>query len=384
MSIKTAENKVSPKANRIAVAAFFFLQGFIFASWASRIPDIQQKLQLSEAGWGSVLFALPLGLMVGLPVSGWLVARFGSRRMVMLAAFPYMICLLMIGLVQQVWQLVGVLFLFGMSANLLNLANNTQAVGVEALYQRSIMSSFHGLWSLAGFMAAGLGTYVISMNISPFLHFCMSGMVGVLLLLIFYPYALASDVNPPGDRPLFVRPDSTLLKLGLIGFCCMMCEGTLFDWSGIYFSKAVQAPKALTTLGFGAFMFAMAGGRFAGDWVVARFGTRRVIQLNGLLIATGLFIAVIFPYILTATLGFLLAGMGVSTIVPLVYGTAGKSSSMSAGMALAAVSSTSFLGFLLGPPLIGYIAEMSNLRWSFALVAVLGIFTTWLITRVRI
>lgn len=384
MPIRIAKNKVTTKANRIAVAAFFFLQGFIFATWASRIPDIQQRLQLSEAGWGSVLFTLPAGLMVGLPIAGWMVAKFGSKRMVPTAALPYMTCLVAIGLVQEVWQLVGILFLFGMSANLLNLANNTQAVGVEALYGRSIMSSFHGLWSLAGFTAATWGTYIISMEISPFFHFCINGALGLLILVGFYPMALTKDMNPPGARPLFVWPDSTLLKLGLIGFCSMMCEGTLFDWSGIYFSKIVQAPENLLNLGFGAFMGAMASGRFAGDWIVARLGIRRVIQINGILVASGMLIAVLFPNLLSATFGFLLVGMGVSTIVPLVYGTAGKSNKMSAGMALAAVSSTSFLGFLLGPPLIGYVAEIANLRWSFAILALLGLFTTYLISQVRI
>jgi MFS family permease len=302
----------------------------------------------------------------------------------MLGALPYIVNLLMIGLAQNVWQLVGVLFLFGMSANLLNLANSTQAVGVEALYKRSIMSSLHGLWSLAGFVAAGIGTYFISQDISTFLHFCINGTAGILLLLVFYRFALAHDTNPPGNRPLFVWPDRTLLKLGIIGFCSMICEGTMFDWSGIYFTKEVDSPETLNNLGFVAFMATMTGGRFAGDWIVVRFGIKRVIQTNGLLIATGLLMAVVFPHLLTATLGFLLVGMGVSTIVPLVYSMAGKSSTMSAGMALAAVSSTGFLGFLLGPPLIGYIAEIASLRWSFGLIAMLGILTIWLIKRVNI
>lgn len=384
MSTKVAAVTVSRKANRVAVGAFFFMQGFIFASWASRIPDIQQRLLLSEGGLGSVLFTLPLGLMISLPLSGWLVARFGSRRMVLLAASLYVMNLPMIGLVQQTWHLVAALFLFGLSGNLLNISVNTQAVGVEALYKRSIMSSLHGLWSLAGFLAAATGTYFISLGVPPFFHFCISSAAGILLLLATYKYALPQDINHNSEQPLFAWPDSNLLKLGLIGFCGMMCEGTMFDWSGIYFSKAVQAPKELTTLGYVAFMSTMAGGRFTGDWLVARFGTRRIIQMNGLLIAAGLLISVVFPYLATATLGFLLVGVGVSTIVPLIYGAAGKTKTMSAGVALTAVSSTSFLGFLFGPPLIGFIAEASNLRWSFALVAILGFCTTFLITRVSI
>jgi len=157
----------------------------------------------------------------------------------------------------------------------------------------------------------------------------------------------------------------------------------MFDWSGVYFHKIVNAPPELTTLGYVAFMSTMAGGRFIGDWLAVKLGVKRLIQLNGVVIALGLLIAVLFPYLVSATLGFLLVGIGVSTIVPLVYGAAGKSKTMSPGMALAAVSSISFFGFLLGPPMIGFISEASSLRWSFAIVAVLGFCTSLLIGKVK-
>ena len=383
MPTKVSNPTLSPKANRIAVAAFFFIQGFVFASWASRIPHIQQRLHLSDGSLGSVLLALPIGLMVSLPLSGWLVSRFGSRKMVLVGASLYAFNLPLIGLAQQTWQLMGILFFFGLSGNLLNISNNTQAVGVEALYKRSIMSSLHGLWSLAGFGAAAMGTYFVSLEITPFIHFCVSSVLVILLLSNVYQYALSQDVNQNSGQPVFVKPNSKLLQLGLIAFCSMICEGTMFDWSGIYFSKVVQTPEALSTVGYVAFMGTMTGGRFAGDWLTTRFGTKPLIQMNGILIALGLLISVAFPHIVTATLGFVLVGMGVSTIVPLVYSMAGKSSTMPAGMALAAVSSIGFFGFMFGPPLIGFISEAASLRWSFAVVAVLGFCTTLLITRMR-
>jgi MFS family permease len=157
----------------------------------------------------------------------------------------------------------------------------------------------------------------------------------------------------------------------------------MFDWAGVYFDKIVQAPAELTTLGYVAFMSTMAGGRFVGDKLAVRLGVKRLIQLNGILIAMGLLIAVFFPTLIAATFGFLLVGMGVSTVVPLVYGAAGKSKTMSAGIALAAVSSISFFGFLLGPPMIGFIAEASSLRVSFAIIAALGFCATLLVGKVR-
>jgi MFS family permease len=372
------------KTIRASIGTFFFIQGLCFASWASRIPTIQSQLSLSDGELGGVLFALPVGLMTSLPLSGWSITRYGSRKMLILAAIAYTFTLPCIGLIQESWQLAGVLFLFGLWGNLFNISVNTQAVGIETIYGRSIMSTFHGLWSLAGFTGAAIGTSMISLSTSPLMHFCVISASALLLTAVAYKYILPHDAPKDASQPLFVRPDRNILMLGLIAFCSMICEGTMFDWSGVYFHKAVQAPAALTTLGYVAFMSTMAGGRFVGDRLVTRFGVKRIIQLNGVLIASGLAIAVLFPYLVTATIGFLLVGIGVSTIVPLVYGAAGKSKTMSAGVALAAVSSISFLGFLLGPPMIGFISEAANLRWSFAIVAVLGLCTTLLASQAKL
>lgn len=380
---KLAEN-ISQRRTRIAVSVFFFLAGLCFASWASRIPNIQQKLQLNEAAWGAILLALPIGLMVSLPFSGILVARFGSRRMVIISACLYACILPLLGLATNVWQLCVILFSYGFAGNIMNISINTQAVGIEMIYERSIMASFHGVWSVAGFTGALIGTFMVSHNITPFVHFCIVTATELLIVLIFYRYTLKEDTQHEGEHPLFAKPDKFLLKLGLIAFCCMICEGTMFDWSGIYFRKVVMPPKEMVTLGYTAFMCTMAGGRFAGDWLSEKLGKKTMIQCSGLVIAAGLLVSVIFPYLVPATIGFLLVGLGVSSVVPLVYATAGKSSTMPAGVAIAATSTIGYFGFLFGPPLIGFIAEASNLRWSFSLIALLGFCTTVLASVSRI
>ncbi|MCS3800513.1 MFS transporter [Niastella sp. OAS944] len=374
---------VSKRAARLSIGAFFFIAGLCFASWASRIPDIKLKLGLSDGGLGAVLFALPVGLMVSLPFSGWLVHHFGSRKMVLLSAVLYPLILCNIGLVQATWQLVLVLFAFGLTGNLFNIAVNTQAVSLEVLYGRSIMASFHGIWSLAGFTGASIGTLMINFHLPPLIHFCIITGTAYLLIALLYRNSLRQDINADDDRPLFAKPDATLLKLGLIAMCCMVCEGAMFDWSGVYFQKVVEAPKGLIPLGYTAFMSTMAGGRFAGDKLVARVGTLRVLQISGLVIATGLIVAIGFPSIVTATVGFMLVGIGVSSVVPLVYGVAGKSTVFSPGVALAAVSTIGYLGFLAGPPMIGFIAEGVNLRVSFAVIAVLGFMTTVIASKTK-
>ncbi|MEJ7913019.1 MAG: MFS transporter, partial [Chitinophagaceae bacterium] len=162
---------VNTRIYRIAVSVFFFIAGFTFSTWASRIPDIKDKLHLSEAGLGTVLFALPVGQIISLPLSGWLTARFGSRKIMIAAALLYPLTLLTLAIAGSIWQLAFSLFLFGLWANLINIAMNTQAVEVETLYGRSIMASFHGLWSLAGFSGAAIGSFFVSSGLSPLVHF---------------------------------------------------------------------------------------------------------------------------------------------------------------------------------------------------------------------
>ena len=372
-----------PRVYRIAVSAFFFMAGLTFATWASRIPDIKTQLQLSDARLGAILFALPAGLMTSLLFAGWLVARFGSRKILISGALLYPAVLVILGLAGNTWQLAFVLFLFGLSANLVNIAMNTQAVAVESMYGRSVMASFHGLWSMAGFSGAAIGTLMVSAHLTPRVHFAIIFLSAGLLALFFYKFTIPNDTGSAEPQPFFVKPDRYILNLGLIAFCSMLCEGAMADWSGVYFQNIVKAPKEFITFGYVAFTAAMATGRFIGDSMVSKLGIKKVLQLSAVLIAAGLVMSILFPYLATAVTGFLLVGLGVSSIVPLIYSLAGKSGTMPPGLALAAVSSVSFLGFLIGPPLIGFISEAAGLRLSFAIIAVIGLCPALLANRVK-
>ncbi|HMH21290.1 MAG TPA: MFS transporter [Puia sp.] len=359
------------RINRIAVSSFFFLAGLCFSSWASRIPDIRLRLHLDNAALGAVLLGLPAGLLTSLPLAGWLVAKFGSRPVATLAAILYPCTLPLLGLVDSIWQLVACLFLFGMGGNLLNISMNTQAIGTELLYKRTIMASYHGIWSLAGFSGAAIGTLMIGLGLHPFQHFLIVGAVALLIVLIASRHLIKEDAAH-GDQPIFAKPDRSLINLGIIAFCCMICEGAMFDWSGVYFQKVIQPPKGLVAAGYTAFMATMATGRFLGDWMATRWGIKKILQGSGVLTASGLLIAILFPWLFPAIAGFLLVGAGVSSVVPLVYSAAGRSKTLSPGVALAAVSTIGYLGFLFGPPFIGFIAQASNLRVSLGLIAILG------------
>jgi MFS family permease len=368
---------------RVAVCVFFFLQGLTFASWASRIPDIKNNLHLSDAGLGGVLLCLPIGQITAMALSGFLVSRFGSRYTLPVGATLYPIALVALGAATSVLQLSIALYFFGMSANLCNISVNTQGVGVERLYRRSILASFHGVWSLAGFTGGLISTVMVANNITPFYHFCIIWSCAFVLMLTAQSFLLPRDAGSDSKRPIFVKPDKAIFRLGMIAFASMVCEGAMFDWSGVYFEKVVAAPKDLIRLGYIAFMCTMAGGRFAADWLITRCGVRRMLQAAGLIILTGLLLAVLMPYIVSATIGFLLVGLGVSSVVPMAYSLAGRSTTMRPGVALAAVSSVGFLGFLMGPPVIGFIAQAAGLQWSFSLIAVLGLGTTLLSGKIK-
>ena len=299
-----------------------------------------------------------------------------------MSATGYPLTLVFLGAVQHSWQLAAVLFVFGLFGNLFNISVNTQAVGVEALYKRPIMASFHGTWSLAGFSGAAIGTLAVSGSLAPLYHFALICSAVILALLVTRTYLLPTDAGK-SSQPIFAKPDAAILKLGLIAFGSMVCEGTMFDWSGVYFQKVVMVPEQQITLGYVAFMSTMAGGRFIGDRLTARLGAKRMLQCSGLVIAVGLFTAVLFPTVIPATAGFLLVGIGVSSVVPLVYSSAGKSKTMLPGVALAAVSTIGFFGFLFGPPLIGFIAQAASLRVSFSVIACFGLCTALLASFMR-
>lgn len=369
---------------RWAVTLFYCAMGLTFASWASRIPDIKTALHLSEGDLGTILFALPVGQLIIMPFSGRLVTRFSSYTILIFSLLLYVFSLTNLGLATHYWNLALGLLAFGVSSNLCNIAINTQGVYTEELFKKTIMGSFHGAWSIAGFSGALLGLGMVALGVSTYIHFLIVAAIVLVLMSFNYKYLIRTkDKNIPEKRTFFSKPDATLIWLGIIGFCCMASEGVMFDWSGVYFKEVVKAPGALVVLGYASYMIMMASGRFLGDGLIHKFGAKLVLQISGFMISIGLFIAVFFPYIIPCTFSFMMVGLGVSTIVPTLYSVAGKNPSVPPGEALTIVSSVSFLGFLMGPPVIGYIAELSSLRYSFAFIGIFGVVISFMVSRVK-
>lgn len=381
--------EITPEKKRIrlTVALFYFSMGLMFASWASRIPDIKTALHLNDALFGTILFAMPVAQFIMMTFSGKLVTRFGSRKIILFALPMYSVCLSNIGLVREGWQLAVALFLFGLAGNLCNISINTQGIAAERLYERPIMSSFHGGWSLAGFTGALIGITMINLKVDPYWHFISVILIVWMVIGLNHQYLVKGKpaVNPDEPkRKFFNWPDRDLVQLGAIGFCSMGSEGAMFDWSGVYFKDVVMAPSSLVILGYTSFMIMMATGRFLADYLTSKIGRKRLLQICGVMISTGMYTAVIFPYLIPSTIAFMLVGLGVSSIVPSVYSAAGRHTKVPPGIALATVASVSFFGFLMGPPMIGYISQAAGLRYSFALVGIFGIGISLMVSRVRL
>ena len=372
---------------RAAVAAYYFVPGVVFASWASRIPDVKHLLHLSNGQLGTVLFAIPVGQLLMMAFSGILVSKFGSKKMLVLSEVLYALVLFCIGSSGTVVHLILSLVAFGMMANLMNIATNTQACLVEKMYGRNIMSSFHGLWSLGGFAGGIIGAIFANTVLPVSAHFGAILALSILIVIAGLKFLVNDELAKAEEEDVpkfsFRTIDPILFLLGLMGFAGMFCEGTVYDWSSVYFSSVVKPDEAFIRAGYVAGMGAMTLGRFLADGFVTKYGPSRVLKTCGVLIVGGLWLAAALPYLIPATLGFLLVGFGISSSVPICYSIAGKLGTVKASIAITIVSSISFFGFLVGPPVIGWLSEATNLRIALSIAACLGLMIAFISVKVN-
>lgn len=372
------------KTARTATNAMFFLCGISFASWASRIPDMKELLQLSDAALGTVLFAMPIGSLTALPIAGVLIHKFGSRNITFISTLFYFIALPLLGMAKSSIALAIALFFFGFGSDMLNIAMNVQAVGVEKILNRSIMSSFHAVFSVGFMIGAALGGYIAKQSITPFQHLVAIGSLDLMIALITYRFLLQQDHKSADDQPLFAIPDKSLIILGIICFCGMLCEGAMADWSVLYYKQVLNNPNGYTTAGFTAFSVLMVVGRVFGDKILQNLGLQKTLLTNCLLVFLGMSIAIFIQHPVSVVIGFGITGLGLSTIVPLIYSQAGHSKTMAAGVALAAISTLGIAGFLIGPVMIGYLSEFFSLKIALMSLIILGLLGSYLTTKIPV
>jgi len=369
--------------SRTAISFYFFFSGLVFSSWASRIPDVKDMFGLNEAELGAMLFMLPLGSLLTMPFAGWVVHRFGSKTISMAALFLYAVVLYFISMVNTVSSISLLLFLFGIIGNFTNIAMNTQGISIQHQLGKPILSGLHAMWSLGVFLAAGISGWTMSAGFSLQTHFAIIS-ISTAMVGICFSFSLIKDYSSnTALQKVFVLPNKGLLMLGTLCFCVAMVEGAMADWSSLYYRQVVNQLNKVSTLGYTAFALCMALGRFFGDRLLQSFSHSFVLKLNGILIFLGMTLSLSYPVPVAVIAGFALVGFGVSSVIPIVYMLSAKTKSMTPSAAIAAVSSIGFSGFLFGPPIIGFIAQETGLRFALSIVSFLGLMVWILSLRVR-
>jgi MFS family permease len=335
---------------RVAVLGIFFLSGFGFASWAVRIPAVQEKLSLSEGLLGVALLSMAAGSLVSMPLAGWLVSRLGSRSVVGATALASYLALPLLALAPSLALLIVALAFAGASGGSLDVSMNAQAVAVEREHGRPIMSSFHAAFSLGGLAGAAAGGTAASLGVGVVPHLAGVAVLSMVPLVLAYRLMLPGDGGESGG-PAFARPTRALAGLGVISFCVLLGEGAMADWSAVYLKGTLGTGPGFAASGFAAFSAAMVAGRLLGDWLTAGFGPVALVRAGAAVSAVGLGFSIIFPVALSA---------------------AGRAKGTSTGPAIAAVATAGYFGFLVGPPSIGFVAEAVGLGVSLYIVVALS------------
>ncbi len=364
-----AASEGPPRGARRAVTLAFLANGLSVASFLVRVPDVRDMLGLREATLGLVLSGLAVGVVLGLLVSGAVAARLGSRRLTFIGAVASVVLLPLTGLAPNPVLLVVLLIAIGIGGSTMDVGMNAQGVGVERAYGRSIMLGFHGAWSVGALLAASIGSAAMGAGVSVGAHLAGISVVLAILMVIAAPNLNVEDRVAAPTGPRFALPRGPLLPLALIAFAAALGEATVSDWSGIHLADELRVEPGQVGWGFVASTAAMTVIRLTGDRIVRRVGAERVVVTGGALATAG-YLTVALSDLLPLTLvGFAAVGGGLGVTVPLVFAAAGSRAD-SPGAGVAAVATVGYFAFVIGPPVVGVVADLVGLRVSFGLVAV--------------
>jgi MFS family permease len=354
---------------RISLSTYFLISGICFSSWASRIPTIKDNFNFSDEQLGNMLMIMPASAIIGIPLSGWLVSKYDSRIPQQFAFVFYAISLMLIGFATSLLVLILALFLFAVSIRILNIAINTQSIFLQEKFEKRIVGSFHGLWSIGGLLGVLFTTLMLQLDISIQAHFLMIAIFIFITIFIAYPYLIKNDKAIGGNKFRLEKPNKYIMLLGLMLFFAAICEGGMYDWNGVYFRDVVK--EEVFTYGYVLFMICMSIYRLTIDKLIDYFGMEKLYFLSAILIMSGISIAIVFPQFWPALVGFCLVGIGVSGLFPMTFILAGKAKKYSTGIVISIVGTYATVGMFLGPPLIGYLAEAVGLQKAF-IVFIIG------------
>lgn len=358
--------------SRLAVLTTFFSHGALMATWVSRIPAIQQKLDLSEAALGLTLLGTSAGMMFTLLLSGALVARFGSPNVTRAGIVLMAVTLSLLAWAPHPLLLWLLLFIYGGALSGTDVAMNEQAVFVQRKAGRPLMSSFHASYSLGGVAGALMGAGMASLPmITPLLHFIVASILFAGVTLALASHLLPANREEGVRKVSFRLPQRLLWPLGAVAFCTAIAEGAMNDWSAVYLTQLFESPAAFAALGFAAYSLTMTAGRLVGDRLTAVWTPAKIVRLGGTLAAFGFLAAILTSNPIVVLVGYGAIGLGVANAIPLAFSAGGNYPGMAAGTGIAGVATIGYSGFLIGPPLIGTVAEFTSLRIALALIMLL-------------
>ncbi len=355
---------------RVAVTAIFFLNGAAFAGLFSRLPELQREHGLSDGALGLILLGGTLGLMVSQLLAGALVVRTGSRPVTLAGALGGAVLLPLPALAPSAGLFAAAMITVLTVNGVLDVAMNTQGIAVERRHPRRIFASFHAAFSFGALAGAAAGGLSATAGVAPEGQLVGAAIVLAVLALAVRPWLLEAAADARREGPAFARPSRALAALGAVAFCVLLAEGAVNDWSAIHLRRSLEASPGLAAAGLAAFSLTMGIGRLAADRLADALGAQRIVRLGGLLAAGGLSLALLGGSPAAGIAGFAAMGAGLSGIFPLALDAATRTGT-EAGPALAAVSTTGYVGFVAGPPTIGLVSEATSLPTALALVVAL-------------
>jgi predicted MFS family arabinose efflux permease len=349
---------------RFAVATIFFVNGFGFANIMSRLPEIQTLYGMNNATLGTMLFCRAAGALLAMPFVGSLGMRFSSGNVTKMMGFAVVVIMPLLVIVPSLWALAPLLFLLGIVEGMMDVNMNEQAVLIERGYNRPIMSSFHAVFS--GGMALGAACGVaMSHNTIPLLtHFLIISAFSLVLILIASPHFVQTEKKQPSTekQPSFLLPTKAILPLGVIAFCGMSGEGAMIEWSAVFMKQIRQQTDSFSGIALTCFNVAMLFGRALGDYLNKKLGQKRLLIMDSIAAVLGLIVILCVPSAWISLAGFFIVGLGLSTVVPIVYSVAGNTEGVSPSVGISMATSVGYAGFFVSPPIIGYLSEAFDLR----------------------
>lgn len=365
-----APSDTDPKAAAFATRGFFLLAGIGTATWAPMVPLAKARLGLDESQLGLVLLCMGIGSVGAMPIAGALSHRYGSRATMILSGLIVCAVLPVLCLAPSSVTLGASLVVYGGAMGLLDVSMNAHAVEVERRHGRPLMSGFHGLFSAGGLLGSVVMSALLGAGISLLACTVVVSISLLGLIASQRPKLLAHTAPEISARTRFTPPSLTALLLGALCFVVYLSEGAMLDWGAVFLRDDRKLSVASAGLGYAAFSVAMATGRLLGDRITAGLGSQRVVRYGALLATIGLVVTTALPWPETSLAGFVLIGLGVSNIVPVLFSAAGRLPGTSVGVALATVTALGYTGMLAGPAVIGFVAAATSL--PFALTGVAG------------